>query len=52
MIKRDLALIQFDIEDFYPSITMQLLYKSIQFAKEIMSDIRRKPSYNYAIKRN
>ena len=35
--KRDVAFIQFDIENFYPSITMELLYKSIQFAKEITS---------------
>ena len=35
--KRDVAFIQFDIENFYPSITMELLYKSIQFAKEATS---------------
>ena len=35
--KRDAAFIQFDIENFYPSIAMELLYKSIQFAKEITS---------------
>ena len=35
--KRDVAFIQFDIENFYPSITMELLNKSIQFAKEIIS---------------
>ena len=35
--KRDVAFIQFDIEDFCTSITMELLYKSIQFAKEITS---------------
>ena len=28
---------QFDIENFYPSITIELIYKSIQFAKEITS---------------
>ena len=35
--KRDVAFIQFDIEDFCTSVTMELLYKSIQFAKEITS---------------
>ena len=35
--KRDVAFIQFDIENFYLSITMELLYKPIQFAKEITS---------------
>ena len=35
--KRDVAFIEHDIENFYPSITVELLYKSIQFAKEITS---------------
>ena len=30
-----MAFIQFDIGNFYSSITMELLYKSIQFEKEI-----------------
>ena len=32
---KDVAFIQFDIENFYPSITRE--YKSIQFGKEITS---------------
>ena len=28
---------QFDIENFYSSITMELVYTPIQFAKEILS---------------
>ena len=39
------------IENFYPSITMELLYKSIQFAKEITS-IPDEDLDNYAIKKN
>ena len=35
--KRDVAFIQFDVENFYQSILMELLYKSIQFAKEVAS---------------
>ena len=30
-----LSFVQFDIENFYPSITSDLLYNSIQFAKEV-----------------
>ena len=33
-IKKNLF-VQFDIENFYPSITSDLLYNSIQFAKEV-----------------
>ena len=35
--KRDIAFRQFDIKNFYSSITMELLYKFIQFTKEITS---------------
>ena len=35
--KRDVSFIQVDIGNFYPYITMELLYKSIQFAKEVTS---------------
>ena len=35
--KKDVVFIQFDIENFHPSITMELLYKTIQFPKEITS---------------
>ena len=35
--KRNVAFKQFDIENFYPSITMELLYKYIQFPKEATS---------------
>ena len=34
---KDVSFIQFDIENFYQSITMKLLYKCIGFAKEITS---------------
>ena len=33
--KKEVAFVQFDIESFYPSITKELLDKSIQYAKEI-----------------
>ena len=46
---KDVAFIQFDIENFYPSITRE--YKSIQFAKEITS-IPDEDLDNYAIKKN
>ena len=35
--KKNVAFKEFDIENFYPSITMELLYKSIQFPKEATS---------------
>ena len=33
--KNKASFVQFDIENFYPSITSDLLYSSIQFAKEV-----------------
>ena len=33
--KNKASFVQFDIENFYPSITSDLLYNSIQFAKEV-----------------
>ena len=38
--KRDVALISFDIENFYPSITMKLLYKIYSVCKRNNSNTR------------
>ena len=46
---RDVAFIQFDIKNCYQSITMELLCKS---NKRNNIDIRRRPWYNYAFKKN